>query len=120
MIMVNESGGNRAGLDHARRPLSLGDVAAIAELPSIRLAAPSVSGQARLVHEGLNWATTVNGTTRDHFEIRQWRLAAGRYFTEEEGRNAGRRSWCSAVSSHANCSRRPIPLDRWCASSVRR
>ena len=89
VIMVNESGGNRAGLDHARRPLSLGDVAAIAELPSIRLAAPSVSGQARLVHEGLNWATTVNGTTRDHFEIRQWRLAAGRYFTEEEERNAG-------------------------------
>ena len=55
----------------------------------VSLAAPSVSGQARLVHEGLNWATTVNGTTHDHFEIRQWRLAAGRYFTEEEERSAG-------------------------------
>ncbi len=53
------------------------------------LAAPSVSGQARLVRGGLSWPTTVNGTTHDHFEIRQWRLAAGRYFSEEEERSAG-------------------------------
>ena len=89
VIMVNESGGNRAGLDHARRPLSFGDAAAIAELLNVSLAAPSVSGQARLVHGGLSWATTVNGTTLDHFEIRQWRLAGGRYFSEEEERTAG-------------------------------
>ena len=31
VIMVNESAGSRAGSDHARRPLSLGDVAAIAD-----------------------------------------------------------------------------------------
>jgi putative ABC transport system permease protein len=89
VIMVNESGGNRAGLDHARRPLSLDDVAAIAELPTVTRAAPSVSGQARLVHEGLSWSTTVNGTTRDHFAIRQWRLSAGRFFTKEEETDAG-------------------------------
>jgi len=89
VIMVNESGGNRAGLDHARRPLSFGDAGAIAELFNVSLAAPSVAGQARLVHGGLSWGTTVNGTTHDHFEIRQWRLAAGRYFSDEEERSAG-------------------------------
>ncbi|MDE2378247.1 ABC transporter permease [Bradyrhizobium sp.] len=89
VIMVNATAGNRAGMDHARRPLSLNDAAAIAELSSVRLAAASVAGQARLVRGGLNWATTVNGTTHDHFEIRQWRLAGGRFFTEQEEKDAG-------------------------------
>ena len=89
VIMVNASGGNRAGMDHARKPLSLDDAAAIAELPSIRLAAPSVAGEARVIRGGLNWSTTVNGTTPDHFEIRQWRLHGGRFFTEDEERDAG-------------------------------
>lgn len=89
VIMVNASPGNRAGLDHARKPLSLDDVGAISELPTVSLAAPSVSGQARLVHGGLNWGTTVNGTTRDHFRIRQWQLAGGRFFTEDEEKSSG-------------------------------
>jgi putative ABC transport system permease protein len=89
VIMVNAVGGNRAGMDHARKPLSLGDAAAIGELSSVRLAAPSVAGPARVVRGGLNWSTTVNGTTLDHFAIRQWRLSAGRFFTDEEERDAG-------------------------------
>ena len=89
VIMVNESAGSRAGSDHARRPLSLGDVAAIADLSSVELAAPSISGPGRLVHEGLSWGTTINGTTLDHFEIRRWRLSGGRFFTKEEERDAG-------------------------------
>ena len=88
VIMVNASPGNRAGLDHARRPLSLDDASAIAELSAVNLSAPSVSGQARLVHAGLNWGTTVNGTTHDHFQIRQWRLASGRFFTEDEEKSS--------------------------------
>ena len=89
VIMVNASPGNRAGLDHARRPLSMDDAAAISELSAVSLAAPSVSGQARLVHGGLNWSTTVNGTTHDHFQIRQWQLAGGRFFTEDEEKSSG-------------------------------
>ncbi len=89
VIMVNASPGNRAGLEHARKPLSLEDAAAISELSAVSLAAPSVSGQARLVHGRLNWGTTVNGTTRDHFQIRQWQLAGGRFFTEDEEKSFG-------------------------------
>jgi len=89
VIMVNASPGNRAGLEHARKPLSLDDAAAISELSAVSLAAPSVSGQARLIHGRLNWGTTVNGTTRDHFQIRQWQLAGGRFFTEDEEKSFG-------------------------------
>src|SRR6185437_8834792 len=89
VIMVNASPGNRAGLEHARKPLSLDDAAAISELSAVSLAAPSVSGQARLVHGGLNWGTTVNGTTPDHFQIRQWQLAGGRFFTADEEKTSG-------------------------------
>jgi putative ABC transport system permease protein len=88
VIMVNATPGNRAGLDHARRPLSLEDAGAIAELSVVSLAAPSVSGQARLVHGALNWGTTVNGTTHDHFEIRRWQLAGGRFFTADEEKSS--------------------------------
>lgn len=89
VIMVNASAGARAGLDHSRRPLSLDDAAAISELSAVSLVAASVSGQARLVHGPLNWSTTVNGTTPDHFQIRQWQLAGGRFFTEDEEKSSG-------------------------------
>jgi putative ABC transport system permease protein len=89
VIMVKASAGNRAGQDHARKALSLDDSAAIAGLSAVRFAAPSVAGNARLVHSRLSWQTTVNGTTLDHFRIRQWRVAAGRLFTGEEAKDAG-------------------------------
>jgi len=90
VIMINASSGSRGRLESSgRRPLSISDAEAIADLATVKLAAPSVAGQARLVHGALNWGTTVNGTTLDHFEIRHWHLASGRLFTEEEQRDAG-------------------------------
>jgi putative ABC transport system permease protein len=49
-----------------------------------------VSGAAQVVHGSLNWGTTVNGTTRDHFAIRGWTLSSGRLFTPEDERDAGK------------------------------
>jgi putative ABC transport system permease protein len=90
VIMINASSGSRGRLESSgRKPLLISDAEAIADLATVKLAAPSVAGQARLVHGALNWGTTVNGTTLDHFEIRQWHLASGRLFTEEEQKDAG-------------------------------
>jgi putative ABC transport system permease protein len=90
VIMVNSSSTGRGRLEsNGHRPLSTADAEAIAELATVKLAAPSVSGPARLVHGALNWGTTINGTTLDHFEIRQWHLASGRLFTDEEEARAG-------------------------------
>jgi len=87
VIMVNASATNRGRPDadgSMRYPIAIDDARAIAELASVRYAAPSVAGAARLVHGGNNWGTTVNGTTRVHFDIRGWQLAEGRFFTADE------------------------------------
>jgi len=90
VIMVNSGSDSRGRLDSgAHQPLSISDSEAIAELSAVRMAAPAVAGPARLVHGALNWGTTVNGTTLDHFEIRRWRLESGRLFTAEEEKSAG-------------------------------
>lgn len=90
VIMINSGSSNRGRLESGRyRPLSTLDAEAIAQLATVRLAAPSVAGPARLVRGALNWGTTINGTTLDHFVIRQWHLASGRLFTDDEEANAG-------------------------------
>jgi putative ABC transport system permease protein len=92
VIMVNASASNRGRPEAgsgARRPLSLDDAEAISGLGTVRQAAPSVAGPARMVRGGMNWGTTVNGTTPDHFAIRGWHLSQGRLFTSEEEKAAG-------------------------------
>jgi putative ABC transport system permease protein len=92
VIMVNASASNRGRPDAGsgvRRPLSLDDAEAISGLETVRQAAPSVAGAARMVHGNANWGTTVNGTTREHFAIRGWHLAEGRLFTADEEKRAG-------------------------------
>ena len=92
VIMINANASNRGrpeGGSTGHRPLSFDDATAISELETVRQAAPSVAGAARMVYGGMNWGTTVNGTTHDHFAIRGWKLAAGRFFDAEEEKNAG-------------------------------
>jgi putative ABC transport system permease protein len=90
VIMVNSSSDSRGRLaSGGHQPLSVSDSEAIAELSRVRMAAPAVAGPARLVHGALNWGTTVNGTTLDHFEIRRWKLESGRLFTADEEKSAG-------------------------------
>lgn len=93
VLMVNPNARAQNGVRSAgniRRPLTIEDAKAIAELGSVRSAAPSVAGSAQIVHGSQNWATTVNGTTRDHFAIRDWKLASGRFFSPEDERAAGK------------------------------
>ena len=92
VIMVNAAASNRGRPDAdgvIHHPIAFDDAKAIAELATVRQAAPSVAGVARLVRGGKNWGTTVNGTTRDHFDIRDWQLAEGRFFDEDEEGTGG-------------------------------
>jgi putative ABC transport system permease protein len=103
VLMINPNARNRNGIrevGNVRRPLTSGDARAIAELGSVRAAAPSVAGAAQIVHGGQNWATTVNGTTRDHFAIRGWTLAAGRLFSPEDERDAGKVVVIGSIVAH--------------------
>ena len=78
------SGGVRLGFG-TRPTITQEDAAAIArELPSIHAAAPSVRGGGQVVLGNTNWGTTVQGTTPEYEEARQWPAVAGRFFSQEE------------------------------------
>jgi putative ABC transport system permease protein len=103
VLMINPNARSRNGVREVgnfRRPLTAGDAQAIAELSSVQAAAPSVAGAAQVVHGGLNWATTVNGTTRAHFAIRGWTLAAGRFFSPDDERDAGKVAIIGSTVAH--------------------
>ena len=57
------------------------------EVPSVHVAAPSVQGKAQdgqIVYGNLNWTTLVQGVTPEFFVAREWDVAAGKPFTEED------------------------------------
>jgi putative ABC transport system permease protein len=69
----------------SRQSLTEEDAAAIgAEVPGVLTAAPTVAGNAHLVHGNLNWASLVGGVTPDYLIARDWSVAKGRAFTFKE------------------------------------
>jgi putative ABC transport system permease protein len=69
------------------RPLTMGDAEALSDpfaLPDVALVAPELSQQATVV-AGTNEATTqVSGVTPDYLTVRNWRVAVGEFFTQED------------------------------------
>ncbi len=83
------SGGVRMG-SGAAPTLTVADALAIAELPLVAAAAPSLPGPAQLVYGSSNWSAQVTGTTPSLLMVRDWRLAAGYAFTDSDVRSATR------------------------------
>ncbi|MCK6449539.1 MAG: ABC transporter permease [Alphaproteobacteria bacterium] len=78
------SGGVRMG-SGSRQTLSQDDAVALErEIGAVQLAIPVVRGTAQIVAAGLNWSTTVHGTSDTFLEARDWTLSGGRNFTPEE------------------------------------
>ncbi len=87
LLMVIPSSSVTLGGGREPSALTEGDAEAIAsEIPGVLVSAPSVQGQGQVVAGNLNWATSIVGVTPPYFEAREWLLAAGRYFTEDEAR----------------------------------
>lgn len=84
------SGGARMG--HGSQPtLKNGDADAIQEkIPAIVLAAPVTNDSGQLVYGSTNWATSIVGTDNRYFEIKEWELAYGRFFSENDIRTANK------------------------------
>jgi putative ABC transport system permease protein len=94
-LLLVQPGSSRQGAVRlgagSRQSLTEDDAAAIAaELPGVLTAAPTVAGNAHLVHGNLNWSTLVGGITPDYLVARDWSLASGRSFTSEEIESAAK------------------------------
>ncbi len=78
------AGGARMGFGSVST-LTSDDAKAIKEeCSAVKAVAPIWGGVTQVVFGNQNWNTGVNGTTSDFFDIRDWPIASGRTFTEQE------------------------------------
>lgn len=81
-------GGVRTGAG-SRTSLTMGDVNAIREqCPSVALVSPNTRAGRQVVAGNLNWGTSIQGGSPEYFQIRDWQIASGDYFTEQDERGA--------------------------------
>jgi putative ABC transport system permease protein len=67
------------------KTLIYGDMAAILrECRAVKSAAPGSTASAQVVFGNDNWATRVNGTEPQYFEIRSWSFSEGSAFTQKD------------------------------------
>jgi len=78
------SGGIRMG-HGTLLTLTEDDAKAIAlEVPLVSQVAPSVRGTAQVVYGNQNWSTVIQGSTPEFQEVREWSVASGKFFTQED------------------------------------
>jgi putative ABC transport system permease protein len=58
--------------------------AILSEIPSVRYVAPNLAGVAQVIYGNQNWSTNINGTTPEVLDIREWPVASGRAFTQQD------------------------------------
>lgn len=82
------SGGVRMG-SGSQPTLTMDDAEAILkDCPSVAEVAPVLNGTAQIVYGNLNWSTGVTGTSPGMLVVRDWPLAEGRSFSDEDVRSA--------------------------------
>jgi putative ABC transport system permease protein len=88
MLLVGSGSVNRYGLNVGSgqtKSLVLADARAIArECPSVSEAAPGTGTGQQVVYGNQNWATQINGTEPQYFEVRNWPFASGTSFGEDD------------------------------------
>lgn len=84
------SGGARGGRG-SLPTMKAGDGDAIqAKISKIRLAAPVLEQANQIVYGNANWSTSITGTDNRYFEIKEWDLDYGRFFSESDIKNASK------------------------------
>ncbi len=54
------------------------------EIPTVATAAPGAASSAQVVYENQNWFTRVTGTEPQYFQIRDWPMAEGSNFSQDD------------------------------------
>ncbi len=82
------AGGVRMGAG-TQPTLTMGDADAIQkECSAVQDVAPVLNGVAQVIYGHQNWSTGVVGTTSSMLNVRDWPLASGRAFTQQDVKNA--------------------------------
>ena len=88
MLFVQSGTVNRGGMRMgwgATKTLVYDDMVAIKrEIPTVKDAAPGASATAQVVFGNDNWATNVNGTEAQYFDIRTWPFVEGGPFSQDD------------------------------------
>ena len=87
---TSTSGGKRMG--HGSQPtMKAADGNAIEEkIKGISMAAPVLNDAGQVVYGNANWSTSIVGTDNRYFQIKDWDLSYGRYFSQTDVKNAGK------------------------------
>ncbi len=84
------SGGARSGYGGAGT-LTLDDAADIkSQVRDVAGVSPEIRGAAQVLANGLNWATRIMGESEDYLAMRQWPLAEGANFSDQDIRGDGK------------------------------
>jgi putative ABC transport system permease protein len=90
VLYISAGSVNRGGLrmgGGATKTLVYDDMTAILrECPAVAAAAPGSGTSSQLVYENQNWNTRITGTEPQYFTIRNWPLASGTGFTQDDVR----------------------------------
>ncbi|MGD1030569.1 MAG: ABC transporter permease [Opitutaceae bacterium] len=71
--------------------LTIADAVAIkSEVRDVIAVSPEIRGNSQVLANGLNWSTRIMGESEDYLDMRQWPLAEGAMFTEQEVRNSAK------------------------------
>jgi putative ABC transport system permease protein len=79
------SGGMRGGWGSAPT-LTIEDAIAISHLPNVVAVSPEVRDRAQVLANGLNWNTQILGESPDYPQIRNWSIASGSIFGDQDVR----------------------------------
>jgi putative ABC transport system permease protein len=85
--------GGLAGEGGSAGTLTMGDVTALSDRtlhPALQLVAPAYGSSTRLVYEGNNTQSTVNGVTPEYATVRNMTLASGRFLSDEDNEQQNR------------------------------
>ncbi|MBI4688000.1 MAG: ABC transporter permease [Nitrospirae bacterium] len=91
MILPGATSASGVRTGGAQPTLSLADADAIKrESTAVSYVAPDLSEIAQVLYGNQNWSTAIRGTTPDILQVRDWQLAAGKPFTEQDVKSAAK------------------------------
>jgi putative ABC transport system permease protein len=83
------SGAMRGGWGSAPT-LTVDDTEAIEQLPNVAAVSPEVRDRDQVLANGLNWNTLILGESQDYPQIRNWNMASGSMFSDQDVRSVAK------------------------------